>query len=64
MNVVTITRVAVIVQPYPRNGNVGTQKPVYDWIVRVNGKYVGHSRVLRKAKEIADDYAGKVTVVR
>ena len=64
MNTITITRSAAMVQPYARKGNVGCQKPVYDWIVRVNGKYVGHARLLRQAKELAGDFDGEVKVVR
>ena len=63
-NEIVITRTEALVQPYAKNGNVGFQKPVYDWIVRVNGKYVGHSRMLRKAKDLANDFEGEVKVIR
>ena len=60
---IEIIRTAALVQPYAKNGNQSTQRPVYDWIVRVNGKYVGHSRSLKTAKQIAGDY-GTATIVR
>jgi hypothetical protein len=57
------TRSAARVQPYANNGNVSTQATTYDWIVRVNGKYVEFYSTLKKAKELASDF-GQFEVVR
>lgn len=43
-------------QPYPRNGNVTTQKPKYNWVLKVNGKWVGTFSLKREALEAAKDY--------
>jgi hypothetical protein len=61
---VTITREVKTVQPYPRNGNVGTQAPSYEWVVRVDGKFVCRPlSTLRQAKSIAAEF-GSATIVR
>lgn len=52
-------------QPYPRNGNFGTQKPTYQWLLYVNGRNMGVFYRLRDAKEAASDYTkSKPEIVR
>ncbi len=64
MSNVTITREIKTVQPYPRNGNVGTQKPSYEWVVRVDGKFACRPLpTLRQAKQMAAEF-GTAVVVR
>ncbi len=64
MSKVIIVREVKTVQPYPRNGNVGTQKPRHEWHVRVDGRIVsGLLPTLRQAKAIAAAF-GTATVVR
>ena len=63
--VVKIERKIALIQPYPRNGNVDTQQPSYDWWVSLNGRLVENFRTLRAAKEAAASYGeSKPEVVR
>ena len=55
-NTVEVKRYEAL-QPYPRNGNVGMQKPAYRWEVVVNGRSVETFPLRRMAVEAAKDYA-------
>ena len=62
---VTIQRVPnPLRNPYPRNGNFGQQKMVYDWRVFCDGKPVGSYETLKAAKELAGDFGNDVKIIR
>ena len=64
-NQVTIKRIpAPELKPMSKNGNVGTQAMTYYWHVVVNGRTVGGEPLLRKAKELASDFAPTWTITR
>lgn len=53
---VEIVRKVSLCGPYPRSGNFTTQKPTYNWFVRLEGKLIECKRTLRAAKEAASSY--------
>lgn len=60
MTMTTITKVECPeMTPYPRNGNVGTQRVACRWQVTVNGRAVGLFATQREANQIAQDFQPK-----
>lgn len=53
---IEVSKVIASRQPYPRNGNFTTQKPKYDWTLKVDGKWMGTFSTKREAVEAAKDY--------
>lgn len=53
---IEVSKVIASRQPYPRSGNFTTQSPKYDWVLKVDEKWMGTFSTKREAVEASKDY--------